>query len=324
MNALWVLACGSQPVATGPVEDCLAIELPGLRTTCLVQVAADHGGRGEDEVARQACSQLEPGTWLDECHFRAGEELGRSGYTDLSLRHCAEAGQFARNCVTHSAWGLPPDPDLRSDAPDRVASAMAEFETISRTARAGAPEGVEAEAMDTLMARAWFNLYVGSGVADPRPARAASGLGAAQARTAYAIEAIRLDSEADLVALWASGRALEGEPLADRRKVVGRYSTPVLAPQTERHPHVATYGGGVRLLMDEPLQDLQVAWLEALYFREDVPAQAFLDQLDSELPELRWTGLKLYTLVDPAGSRALALEDEILLAYRERALEKAR
>ena len=174
---------------------------------------------------------------------------------------------------------------------------------------------------------AWFNLYVGSGVADPRPAKAAgsaSSIEGAQARTAYAIEAVRLDAQADLLALWADEQATLGQSLEDRSKVVGRYSTPVLAPQTESHPHVETYGGGIRLLMEDPVEDLRVAWLEARYFREDTPAEVFRAAMDEELVELRWTGLKLYTLTDPAGSRALDLQDPILQAYRERALEKVR
>ena len=75
------------------------------------------------EETRRRRRMLE-GTWRDECHFRAGEELGRAGHTIPGLRHCGQAGRFARNCITHTVWRLPRQRDLTpQDGPERVAAA---------------------------------------------------------------------------------------------------------------------------------------------------------------------------------------------------------
>ena len=306
----------------GSLESCEAIPLEGHATTCRVQVAADAGGRGDDALARRACDAVAEGTWRDECHFRAGEELGRAGHTDLSLRHCAEAGRFARNCVTHAAWGLPPDTDLRSDDHDAVAASMTEFAQVAEDALSGAPEGVAPEAMDQLMARAWFNLYVGSGVADPTPTKGLEPWQAAQARTAWAIEAARLRQGEDLVQSWVDGTALHGDALSDRRNVTGRYASPVLPEGVEAHPHVATYGGGARLKVEDPETDILIAVLEGLYFVESTPPERFALQLDDPVPELRWTATKLLTLADPAHEQRY--DDPIQQGYADLAALKRR
>ncbi|HJN76794.1 MAG TPA: hypothetical protein QGF58_22885 [Myxococcota bacterium] len=315
MRFLWLACTATEPSlqGDGSLESCAAIPLEGHAITCRVQVAADAGARGDDELARAACGEIAEGTWRDECHFRAGEELGRAGHTDRSLRHCAEAGRFSRNCVTHAAWGLPPDTALRSDGHAEVAAALSEFAQVAETALEGAPEGVGPEAMDQLMARVWFNLYVGSGVADPAPTKGLEPWQAAQARTAWAIEAARLRQGEDLAIAWAEGTVLRGEPLADRRNVTGRYASPVLPEEVQSHPHVATYGGGARLKVEDPETDLRIAVLEGLYFVEDTPPERFGAHEDDDIPEIRWTATKLSTLADPERQRSY--EDPIQQEY---------
>lgn len=313
---IWLLACStSEPVLEAPatLEGCATLTLESLQTTCYVQTAADAGHVGDDATARAACSQTPEGTWRDECHFRAGEELGRGGFTDLALRHCAEAGRFARNCVTHAAWGLPPDPALTSEG--EAQAAMAEFAQVVATALEGAPQGVGPEALDTLMSRAWFNLYVGSGVADPGPTRGLEDWQAAQARTAWAIEAARITDLGpdELVEAWDTGTVLRGEPLADRKNVVGRYASPILPAEVERHPHTGTFGGGARLRVADAGVDIRIAVLEGLFFDEETSPQVFRAALDSELPEVRWTAAKLTALTDPDWSPEL--QDEVSAAY---------
>ncbi|MCP4808161.1 MAG: hypothetical protein GY913_31105 [Proteobacteria bacterium] len=315
---IWLLACStSEPVLEAPatLEGCATLSLSSLQTTCHVQTAADAGHVGDDATAREACLRTPEGTWRDECHFRAGEELGRGGFTDLALRHCAEAGRFARNCVTHAAWGLPPNPDLTSDG--QVEAAMTEFVQVVSTALEGAPEGVAPEALDTLMSRAWFNLYVGSGVADPGPTRGLEEWQAAQARTAWAIEAARLsDLDTDgLVEAWATDTTLRGEPLEDRDNVVGRYASPILPAAVETHPHTGTFGGGARLRVPEAELDIRIAVLEGLFFDEDTPPATFAAHLEDPVPEVRWTAAKLTALSD--ADAELALHDEVSRAYVE-------
>ena len=87
---LWILGCGAEApsvnvaqeaLAVDPAQlsDCEAIEFAELRTTCQVSSAAHAAAMGDDQGAWDACMTIEEGLWREECHFRAGEELGRAG-----------------------------------------------------------------------------------------------------------------------------------------------------------------------------------------------------------------------------------------------------
>lgn len=309
---IWLLlACGGQTaeqavaglVSDGSLAACQDMALVSAQTTCWVTAAAHAAGEGDVDSAEAACANLD-GRWADECHFRAGEELGRAGFTDPALRQCAQAGDFSRNCVTHAAWGLPRT-DLSPAQPARVGPAMDEFAAVVTGALTTAPDGVQGEALDTLLSRSWFNLYVGSGVADPTAARAADADWAAHARTAWAIEASRLvplgdDPLADVVAIWNGAEPPVGERL--ERVEPGRYTQPLLPSGMESHPHTQTYGGGIRLVLDDPDQDLRVAVLEGLFWRHDVPASAFEPYLADPQDAVRWTAWKLYGLTGGQGA----------------------
>ena len=281
--------------AQGSLKDCAQMPLEGARITCQVTQAARAGALGDVEGVEAACEGLVD-VWQYECRFRAGEELGKAGRTDAALRQCAQAQDFARNCVTHAAWGLPKREGL--DPSQDVGPAMAEFESLVTTALDGAPQGVAPEAVDTLMARAWFNLYVGAGDADPTAAKSATSF-QAHARSAWAIEATRLlDSEVAIepaMACWNGGVCPTGRSVAQPK---GRYSTPVVVPATERHPHVAGFGGSIRLAPTEEQQDLMVALLEGQFFRESTTNLAFVDYLDDERDAVRWTACKLQILAE--------------------------
>lgn len=344
MIALWAaLACTSQPEdpvrqaleAGADLESCAAVAFPELAIPCRVTVAARAGGQGDVELARRACEEVPEGLWREECHFRAGEELGRAGHTDPALRFCAVAGDFARNCVTHAAWGLPADPALREAHPAAVRAAMQEFGVTVDQALAGAEPGVAQEARDTLLARAWFNLYVGSGQADPAPARLAEGEHGPHARTAFAAEAVRLlatssaeDLERRVLAVWAGDAPVpRGEPLPPERRV-GRYVSPVVPTLARGLPHAATYGGGFRLVGESPEQDLRIAALEALFFREATPAESFAARVEDPEARVALTAWKLWALTgDPDAVRAAAAQVSgeqapLVQAYVDFALSK--
>lgn len=320
---IWLLlACGGQTaeqavadlVSDGTLDACQDMALVSAQTTCWVTAAAHAAGEGDVDSAERACAHLD-GRWADECHFRAGEELGRAGFTDPALRQCAQAGDFSRNCVTHAAWGLPRT-ELSPAEPARVGPAMDEFTAVVTGALSSAPDGVQGEALDTLLSKAWFNLYVGSGVADPTAAQGADPDWAAHARTAWALEAGRLiplgpDPAADVLALWAgSAPAPSGDRL--ERVEPGRYTQPLLPSGMESHPHTQTYGGGIRMVLDDPEQDLRVAVLEGLFWRHDVPASAFEPYLDDPVDAVRWTAWKLYGLT---GGQGIEPADPMSQAY---------
>lgn len=322
---LWACQTGTEApsaadaMAPWPIEPeeilarCAQEHFPELAVTCRVQAAAQFGIRGQAERAQEACALIEPGTWRDECHFRAGEELGAHGHTVAGLRHCAQAGRFSRNCLTHAGWRMPRDPSLTpSTPPARIQTAWGELAAQGAAALAGAPDGVEGEGVDVLLAQYGHNLYVGSGQLNPAPARldvgpsASSGADwrlAGALRTGFAVEAARMlrDSGAtvtptSIIAMWSGQRpVLVGGPVPDHLRL-GRYHTPILSPHEDGAPHLPLYGGGLRLASEDPDEDIAIAALEALYWLPTTPADVFVPWLDDPRQRVRWTAAKLARL----------------------------
>lgn len=310
-----LLACGEDappagdPLGAWPTEPhalaafCPTLPYDELVTTCRVQAAADLGRAGEAEAADAVCAQIAAGTWQEECHFRAGEELGRAGATLPALRHCAKAGWFGRNCLTHAGWNLPADPDLGPATPAAtIASAAEELDAGVQQALAGAGDGLPGEGRDLVLARYGYNVYVGRGAATPEAARLDGPVGATL-RTGFAIEAVRLLPEPTVdavVAVWrGEAEAPTGDPLPARARM-GRYAQRVPSPHESGHPFAPTYGGGARLIGETPEEDVAIAALEALFWREQTPSEAFLPWLDDPRPRVRWTAARLLRLAGPA------------------------
>lgn len=317
---LLALACGGAEAPTadplGPwpkaprelVAFCPTLPYAELVTTCRVQAAADLGRAGQSDEADAVCGEIEAGTWREECHFRAGEELGRAGRTVPALRHCAKAGWFGRNCLTHAGWNLPADPALTpATPPAQVAAAADELLGAVDQALVGAGDGLPGEGRDLVMARFGYNLYVGRGSADPGPARLDGPVGVTL-RTGFAIEAARLmeaPSVEAIVAAWSSaGPPLTGEPLPPGARM-GRYAQRVPSPTESGVPHAPTYGGGARLVGETAEEDIAIAALEALFWREDTPSEAFVPWIDDPRARVRWTAARLVRL---AGPREIDLE----------------
>lgn len=270
-----------------------------LAITCRVQAAARFGERGDGVGAEAACALIPEGTWREECHFRAGEELGRAGETTEGLRHCAAAGWFARNCLTHAGWHLPPDPALTSTVdPAALAAAADELLGAVDQALASATDGVPGEGRDIVGSRFGYNVYVGTGVADPGPAHLDGPLGVVM-RTGFGIEAARLLPDPSVEAILAVFRGERppptGAPLPERERV-GRYTTPIPAPAEASAPRVPIYGGGLRLVGDGVEEDATIAALEGLFWRESTDGAIYLPYLDDPRPRVRWTAAKLLRL----------------------------
>ena len=306
----WLFACERAMTVPPPperVEDCDREPVAELKTLCLVQVAADRGRQADHREADDACDAVPEGMWQEECHFRAGEELARAGDLSHGLQLCQEAGRFRTFCFTHSAWGVPP-----SEAP------LSDFE-------AAGVAFTDVHGVETLRARWWFNHYFGTGKADAAAARSASPENAAAARGAWALEAVRLTG-GDLDAARAAweGAALTGEPLpADRR--IGRYDLPFDIAGENELPHVPGFGGSRRLVGETDAEDLEIALLEAAYFRETAGSATFLPHLDDPRPRVRYTALRCYrTLPSPDAEAVLTARkddpDPIVRAHVEDAL----
>lgn len=291
--------------AGGSLSSCAEVAFAELAIPCRVGVAAEAGKAGDVAVAEEACGLVPEGLWREECHFRAGEELGKAGHTDRALRFCARAGDFARNCVTHAAWGLPPEPGLSPAEPSRALAALDEQLGVFTTGLAGAAPGVQGEGVDILLSRAWFNLYLGSGSADPAAARGAEGEHAHHARTAFALELVRLGGAPPEQAVELALRVWRGEAPAPTGAAlppgpkVGRHTSPIVAEALRARRHAATFGGGVRLVGDNVEEDVTIAVIEALFYQETTPPAVFAAYRDDPRLTVRLTAWKLWGLTAP-------------------------
>ena len=189
---------------------------------------------------------------------------------------------------------------------------------VKMAALEGAPDGLEGEGRDIFRSRLWFNLYLGTGVADPGPAIAASGDLGPYARGAFALEAVRLLAATEGVArtqipqlvtdIWRgdvpppTGAAL---PIRERH---GRYNSPIPAPHELESSRIPVYGGGMRLVGSGLDEDLTIAMLEGLYFQPDTPADIFLPYVDDPRQRVRWTAARLFRLCSP---RQVVMEQEL-------------
>lgn len=325
MTRAWLLlaACGGgsadpvtgalSPVPTDPaaaLESCETIAFPEMALPCRVEAAARAASAGNVPLAEEACGRNPEGTWRAECHFRVGEELARRGDAIVALSQCVQAGHYARFCLTHAGWGLPPIPDQDSRLPPetilpRLQDLLGQVDGVL----AGAPDGLEGEGRDIFRSRAWYNLYLGTGMADPAPARLAPVDQAPFARGAFALEAVRLlapagvpvpgDLVARVAAVWdGSLSPPSGTPLHARARH-GRYNSPIPVPEELAATRIPTYGGGLRLVGGSVEEDLLIATLEALYFRADTPADVFLPWVTDPRERVRWTAARLLRLCPP-------------------------
>jgi hypothetical protein len=325
----WLLACGGEePMSVAQqalvenaseLADCDMALFTEMATTCRVLRAIESAASGDVDAAGLACGAVRDALWRDECHFRVAEELGRVGRIQVALRHCAKAGDFASDCVSQTAWRYPrwearvrvyidggeaEDEGLIGPRSEEAPRLLATFEEEVRLATSGLDEALQKEAMDQLISAVWFNVYFGSGVADPALARSATGAHAAPARTAFALEAVRLvagkgGQAADQVAaqvrrIWEGEEPpVEGSPILRGSRSV-RYSVPAQARGTGHLDRTGTWGGGKRLLGATADDDLDVAILHAIFCLEKVPPEALVGFLEDSRDRVRWTAAQLY------------------------------
>ena len=274
-----------------------------LAITCRVQAAAKLGGAGDSEAAHDVCAAVPEGTWREECHFRAGEELGHAGHAVAGLEHCAKAGWFGRNCLTHTGWRLPRDPQLHPGLPPaRIKAAHDELDARVVNALKGAGDGIDGEGRDIIRARFAFNVYVGSGRTDPGPARLPDPLGPAL-RTGFAIETARLlgdnaSVETILEVFKGTRPTPSGDALPEAGRL-GRYSLPLVAPGEHGTPHVPVFGGGLRPVGATPDEDATIAAIEAMFWLETTPADEFLPWVNDPRPRVRRTAARLIGRTPP-------------------------
>ena len=80
---------------------------------------------------------------------------------------------------------------------------------------------------------------------------------------------------------------------------MGRHTSPIVAEGVRAQRHAATFGGGVRLVGGNIEEDLTVAVIEALFFQEATPPEAFALFHDDPRLTVRLTAWKLWGLTAP-------------------------
>ncbi|MFH1469180.1 MAG: hypothetical protein ABIO70_32630 [Pseudomonadota bacterium] len=317
---LLLLGCGAGDPAASALSDapadprealaaCAVEPFEQLQVLCRIEAAAHAAHEGEEALAAEACALVPEGTWLQECHFRVGEELARAGQPAAGLPHCARAGRFDRFCVTHAAWVIPVElgRSTDADAPAQAAAIHAQLVPIV-AAGAGLEADLRREAADSFRMSLWYMAYLGTGRADPAKAQAADPDEAPAARSAWALEAARLlapgggplpqDAVARLQAAWREGTVTEGPPLLPERRH-GRFEPPSPIPCERALPWLPLYGGGRRVLGADADEDLLIAILEALWFQPDAQAELFLPWVADPRDRVRWTAVRLLRLSAP-------------------------
>jgi hypothetical protein len=334
-------SAGLDPPPTDPAQalaSCDTIAFAELATTCRVQAAASAAGQGDEALADRACAGIPAGPWVGECHFRVGEEMARAADLEGAVRHCGRAGTFARSCFTHAASLLAPPQAPVADPARQVEDMLGDLARVD--ALLAVTQDVDrAEARDGMAARLWYNAYYGTGRADPAAARLAPPNLVLFAITAFALEAVRLlvpepgpvpdDTVERVRAAWQGEAPVPvGSPLAPDRRV-GRYSTPYPVPGESSEARIPVFGGGVRLQGADAKEDLDIAILEALFFRSSTPSDAFVRWLDDPRERVRWTAIRLFRRsepdeVDPAAvfTRLTSSPDPVLRWHAFNALDE--
>lgn len=320
-----MLACSGTPSPTldtlpaGSARDMLATcarePFPELSWGCRVEAAAAAGREGDGTLADEACSPITAEVWRDECHFRAGEELGKHGHTYESLEQCGQSARYGRFCLTHAAWGMPPD----------TARSAEEWADAATTLL---PEALAAAGADVLRSRWWFNHYVGTGMADPLEAQKASPADGPYARGAWAIEILRITGGRVGLArlVWAGDLgAPPGTPLP-REARVGRYDVALAIPEEQKIRWIRTFGDARRLVGRTIEEDLEIAYIEAMYFNGPSDGAPFAAWLDDPRPYVRYAALHKYRIlpsadVEPTLARLAQDPDPIVRAHAQDGLK---
>jgi hypothetical protein len=245
-------------------QTCDEQPFPELAITCRVQGAANAAARGQVDQAEQFCAAIQEPLWKEECHFRAGESAAVTANLGVAIGHCARAGRFSRNCLTHTVWALPrTDHEPGSNAPTAIVEAAA-----AARATLAADPGVAGEGHDLVLAALGRKVLYGSGQPDPDRARDPGPAGAAL-RTGLALELLRLEpnlSLPELLAIWNNERAFPQSSPIIGPLPPGRYAPPIPQEEAAGLPHLPLFGGGFRIIATEPTVDFEVAALEAMWW----------------------------------------------------------
>ncbi len=251
--------------------------------------------------ASEACQAITHELWKEECFFRTAEVIGRRVNLEIALQNCAKSGRYASYCFIHSAWWSRHFPELPSTSDATLAQAIAQYmdpiETLSTTETGR----YFADGVRMVRAATWFGAYYGSGLADPTAAKHAVEKDQPAARTAFAWEAIRLINEqegwkdlpAKVEAVWSGERPPPTGSSMPSHCWRGRVADVTHVPDLKQTGRTYTIHGGLRLVGDNPADDLRIAILEAMLFIPEMPPDAWSAGLNHSALTVRATAARL-------------------------------
>ena len=311
-------------------QQCIKERSPELQTTCWVQLAALHGGLGDELGGIQACAKIasltlsktHPETqqvWEWECAFRLGEELATAGHLSKGLKHCSMAGRFTQNCITHAIWRTPLSTTLNSEskastiwvhAQERQSASLANLQSLT--------PNMQQDASNQLVGQFGLSIYFGTGILNPEPSHLANQWGASL-RTGYAMEQVRLttkrkdrwsvediQTEFDtILSDWRNNTPTQGD-VHPNPIPLGRYAEARLSPFESELSKLHLYGGGRRLIHPKSDVDMQIALMEAFFWYPHTPPAWFTRWFEHPEPLMQMTAVKLFCLSNGLRSNILS------------------
>ncbi len=304
-------------------DQCISEASQEIQTTCWVQLAALHGGLGNElsgiqacaEIAKMPLSQSNPETqqvWEWECAFRLGEELAMAGDIPTGLKHCALAGRFAQNCITHAIWRSPTRAQYSTLNSDTTPSKLWAFAQERHNRSIGnlnpLSSNFQQDALNQLTGQFGLLIYLGTGIANPEPAHLKGDIGSSL-RTGYAMERVRLATKDtdrwtvdDIQSLferifqdWSQNKQLKDDSHLNPIPL-GRYAEARLSPFEKDAAKLHLYGGGRRLTHPSVQIDMHIALIEAFFWYPHTPPAWFTTWFEHPEPTIQKTAIKLFCL----------------------------
>jgi len=283
--------------------DCEEVPFPELATWCRMDVGRQAATAGDLVGVLEACRSIVEPLWKDECHYVAAEVLGEAGDIAGAFSLCTDSGVFVDLCTNNVSWAKRAPLDVRALGTVRAETLVDDFvRTALRNLQAVPPKTKEIAATN-LRVSAWFDIYYGSGEADPVHLENLSSDDAVPARTAFAAEVIRLlgtgiggaDPVRTVLGVWRGDAAVpRGTPLAREHWSV-RVANLDFDP-FGTHLQTPVFLSSARFVADDATEDLGIAALEAAFLQQPTPAAAFAPWLEDERERVRWTAAKLFAL----------------------------
>jgi hypothetical protein len=82
------------------IADCGRITSPDRAAECIAFQVQVHG-RKHPDAAREACQELQPSLWKDECHFLLAEALTVPEHPEAAAAECRKTGRYFQPCFMH-------------------------------------------------------------------------------------------------------------------------------------------------------------------------------------------------------------------------------